>query len=153
MISKNSSFLFLFLFYFLYILRSFSSYLRRRKLFVLQSCGQSELFIINETIVCARQSTWNQLRMIVETLLLLPFQMSAVVNVSYELSSTSIRFESQLPVFGEKGFVLLAKEQIRSFPTCKQFDVPVSKQDRNSSFSNHRSVLDTNKVLLWFEGY
>ena len=68
--------------------------------------------------------------MIAETLLLLPFHMSTVVDgfLSYELSSNSLRFESQLPVFGEK--ILHTKEQIKGFLSCKQFSVPVSKQEQ-----------------------
>ena len=70
--------------------------------------------------------------MVAEALLLLPYQMSAVVNsfLSNELASNRILFESQLPVLGEKGLFACQRTNKGLSHFREQSNVVVSKQEQ-----------------------
>ena len=120
-ISKSSSFLFLFFLFLFHFLGPF--------------CGRSRptspttpAEMIWFAVVCASQTTCNQRTIIGECYYCYLFR-CRLSSMFPELSTNSMRIESQHP-FSGKRFCLFAKDQIGGFPTCKQFSVPVSKQEQ-----------------------
>ena len=79
--------------------------------------------------------------------------MSTVVNsfLSNELSSNRILFESQLPVFGEKGLFACQRTNKGAFSLSQQFNVLVFKQEQ----IRHSRTIDPRLTavyprLCWF---